>query len=215
MHAKKWAAFVLWVDLKTWYPFHPLVNHHFQPFSHMFAMNAIQWGSIPHFQIITPNHLLFPFLISHDICPVFVHVASHLYRDFTVLALKKNTKNTRWSGEGARVFQSPWATTALAVPFGDVQSWCSALHGLMTMDDDFFYWDVHDKKLLMIDNIERRGVWLVWHFKLRSHVLLKKITIIIFAPRLAIIDLCAYYLAVKPPADKHHPGPLGRFCSQT
>ena len=94
MHAKKWAAFVLWVDLKTWYPFHPLVNHHFQPFSHMFAMNAIQWGSIPHFQIITPNHL-FPFLISHDICPVFVHVASHLYRDFTVLALKKNTKNTR------------------------------------------------------------------------------------------------------------------------
>ena len=34
---------------------------------------------------------------------------------FTVLRLETH-------GEGARVFQGPWATTALAAPLGDVQS---------------------------------------------------------------------------------------------
>ena len=61
---------------------------------------------------------------------------------------------------------------------------------------------VHNKKLLIIDNIEHRGVWYfkfdsnrgVWYFKLNSHcVFLKRV--IVFALRLAKIYSRAYHVA--------------------
>ena len=61
---------------------------------------------------------------------------------------------------------------------------------------------VHNKKLLIIDNIEHRGVWYfkfdsnrgVWYFKLNSHcVFLKRV--IVFALRLAEIYSRAYHVA--------------------
>ena len=138
----------------------------------------------PIFRYTEPSDI--PFLISsHDILPGFwwlLSIVSHRYRClFTVLRLETH-------GEGARVFQGPWATTALAAPLGDVQSWCSAGGGLMDGDGwrciclSLFFKCVHNKKLLIIDNIEHRGVWYfkfdshrgVWYFKLNSHCLFEE-----------------------------------------